>query len=73
MLIEFLDKEGSVVQTRTISRFTAENSGETAVIKASTLIELQGPIPVGVKYAKVESGRLTIDLSKGLTSWHLSN
>lgn len=71
--IEFLDKEGNVVDTRTIGRFPAENNGETAVIKAGTPIELQASIPVGVKYAKVESARLTIDLSKGLASRHLGN
>lgn len=66
--LEFLDKEENVVDTRTIGRFTADNNGETAVIKTGTPIELNGTIPVSDKYVTVESARLVIDLDKGLTS-----
>ena len=70
--IEFLDKEGNVVDTRTIGKLTAENDGEKAVIVAGTPIEFNSTIPVSDKYVNVESARLAIDLSKGLTSRNLA-
>ncbi len=66
--IQFLDKEGNVVDERTIGSLSAENDGETAVIKPGTPVEFSGSVPVGAKYAGVESARLAIDLSKGLVS-----
>lgn len=70
--IEFSDKEGNVVDSRTIGRLAAENNGETAVIKAGTPIEFNGLIPVSKKYLNVESARLVIDLNKGLASRNLA-
>ena len=70
--IEFSDKEGNVIDSRTIGRLAAENNGETAIIKAGTPIEFNGIIPVTTKYLNVESARLVIDLNKGLASRSLA-
>lgn len=67
--IEFLDSEGNVIDTRTIGNLTADNNGEEAVIKPGTAIDFHiCSIPVSAKYNKVTSAKLTIDLTKGLTS-----
>lgn len=66
--IEFLDAEGNVVDERTIGEFVAQNNGDAAVITSGTPVEFQGSLPINTKYVSVTSARLTIDLSKGLTS-----
>lgn len=67
--IEFLDKDGNVVDTRTIGNLVADNNGEEAIIKTGTAIDFKiGSLPVSEKYVNVASARLVIDLTKGLTS-----
>lgn len=66
--IEFLDKEGKVIDTRTIGNLPADNNGEEAIIKAGTPMEFLGTLPVSDKLVNVESARLSIDLTKGIAS-----
>lgn len=64
--IEFLDKDGNVVQNRkrSIGEIKAENLGTSAVVKAGTPVELKYNFPVDEEMEGVESLRLVIDLSK---------
>lgn len=66
--IQFLDKDGNVVQTRrtgqNIGEIKAENLGTSAVVKAGTPVDLKYNFPVNEEMEGVESLRLVIDLSK---------
>lgn len=62
--IEFLDKDGNVVQSRNIGELKADNLGTSAVVKAGTPVDFKNNFPVDEKMEGVESLRLVIDLSK---------
>lgn len=67
--IEFLDKEGAVVDTRTIGTFLADNNENEAIVKAGTEVDFAiCSIPVTDKLVNAESARVVVDLTKGLTS-----
>ena len=67
--IEMLDKDGNVVDTRTIGNLVADNNGSEAIIKTGTPIDYSiASLPVTAKYVNVASARLVLDLTKGLTS-----
>ena len=67
--IEFLDKDGNIVDTRTIGYIMADNNGEEAVVKAGTAVDFGiCSLPVSAKYINVTSARVVVDLTKGLTS-----
>lgn len=66
--LEFMDKDGNVVDTRTIGNLIADNNGEEAVVKAGTAIEFSGSIPVTSRLLNVDKAVLTIDPSKAYTS-----
>ena len=71
--IEFLDKEGNVVDTRTIGNFVADNSGEEAIIKTGSAVDFSiCSIPVSDKFINVVSAKVVINLTKGLTSETMS-
>lgn len=67
--IEFLDKEGNVIDTRTIGNFKADNTGEEAVVKSGSAVDFSiCSIPVNDKFINVVGARVVVDLTKGLTS-----
>ena len=66
--IELLDKDGNVVNTRTLGNLIADNNGEESIVKAGTPINWDGDLPVSDKFVDVASARLIVDLTKGLTS-----
>ena len=67
--IEFLDKEGNVVDTRTIGNLVADNNGEEAVVKAGSAVDFSiCSLPISDKFVDVVSARVVVDPSKALTS-----
>lgn len=71
--LELSDNEGNIVESRTIGNLTADNNGKEAIVKAGTAMEFIGTFPVSDKYVNVTSARLSVDLTKGLTSEKLSD